>query len=1572
MSNRAEISLSAVDRTRQAFEGAKKNLAQLDGLASSISVRFGTLGAAIATALTGASLKGAVDLGDQLNKLGQRTGVGVEQLSALAYAGKLSDVSIEDLAVAFKNLGNFVVEAAGGNQQAIATFRKLGVEIKDTSGAIRSTDDILGDVAESFSGYEGGAEKAALATALFKKNGESLIPFLNQGRDGLREMRTEAEKLGVVYGRDLAQASENFNDNLTRMEQALNGAKIALLGEFLPGLVRLTNELIAGRKAFGSFFSALYAIGVKTAPFATYEEGAKVAREEVDRLVASLDKIKGKGTPAPVITEGGAALVGPRQRGGAGATKAIEEQLDEARKRLTYFEELIKLEQKAADTSEPKPKTRAPIVGDTGAAERAANRAAGLARKALEDDLRGMEFLQQQERDNLQFQNAALQRLYDAGLTSVQEYYAQRREAADRAVVAQRQIGDQEIQRLAAFKKAASTPEDKAEADTKIGDALRKRAALEREAAQAAAAAADEEGKVTRALQLRVADLDVELQQLAGNDYAAAIQKIVVQTTELRTLLAQSGQGQQRATDFERLATDQAKLVELRRQYSEITTRAAAAEQALQLEAERTGAAQVDTDVATAVIRRKALEELQQLVTKTEALAKASDNPAAGQFLTEIGNAAKRAALDAEPLLLRLKEAGAQAGQRIAQGFEDAIVAGGDLRDVLGSLLQDLERLVLREIVTKPAGEALTKLITDQLVSIGPEKIFGAGTAAADTAAKTAATAAETTRTAALTAATAAETANTAAVTTSAASITAFGTVSTTATSALVTLAGAAGSAASALAAVAASSGTEAGGDVLGAFLNIIGLGNAKGNAFGPSGVVHAFAKGGVFNAPTYFKFAERGRQRDGLMAEAGPEAVMPLAAEGGSSPGVVAHGADGARQVLPLTRGPDGKLGVSLPPELDQADRSDAAAALPEVQAQPAPALPAVELQPAVAVGVGVGGTGGAGGAAGAPGGQGSPGRDAVAVPPLALPPALPRAPVLPAERATAPVPPEAADPIIVGPLQAARLSESEARRPAPDLARARPQRAGEGTGGAPRAFRTAALGALVALSASVSALPLERDAQGLPAQLPPAPALAAPPQPAAATLTRELPAPQQAQPADAAPRLVVDLPAEADRAPALAAVQPRELPAVAAPVDLALPSTGAAPQSPQPGAVGEQPADPARDTLLREIASRSEATRATTERQALVERAVPGTDRSAERSTVRETASLASQSSSDSRIVSASTAVESTSESARIERSTTAALAQAAAPAAAPVAPQDAGKAAGNTAATTATSSDTSTSASTSREVRERILESLASAAVSERDSESTTTSRELASTATETVRDRATPPARDTLRERRLPAAATSQQRRGQVVRAFARGDIFDMPTLFKFAEGGKVRDGVMGEAGPEAVMPLQATGGGGLGVRAQGADGQVQVLPLMRGPDGKLGVQILALDEQASPRGSASRLVAEGGSRTRAFATGGVFGAGPRLTAASSQRLGRTGAEQAAAGNSQGGNTNFNVELVNNLGVKGKVKPERKPNGDFKMVLDAVVDELISDVGNGGRFARAQESMFGVRRAPQLMR
>jgi lambda family phage tail tape measure protein len=71
----------------------------------------------------------------------------------------------------------------------------------------------------------------------------------------------------------------------------------------------------------------------------------------------------------------------------------------------------------------------------------------------------------------------------------------------------------------------------------------------------------------------------------------------------------------------------------------------------------------------------------------------------------------------------------------------------------------------------------------------------------------------------------------------------------------------------------------------------------------------------------------------------------------------------------------------------------------------------------------------------------------------------------------------------------------------------------------------------------------------------------------------------------------------------------------------------------------------------------------------------------------------------------------------------------------------------------------------------------------------------------------------------------------------VMAFAHGGAFTnsivtKPTLFPFAKG----TGLMGEAGPEAIMPLTRTSGGDLGVRAEGFGGAGVVVNIINNANG----------------------------------------------------------------------------------------------------------------------------------------
>ena len=96
---------------------------------------------------------------------------------------------------------------------------------------------------------------------------------------------------------------------------------------------------------------------------------------------------------------------------------------------------------------------------------------------------------------------------------------------------------------------------------------------------------------------------------------------------------------------------------------------------------------------------------------------------------------------------------------------------------------------------------------------------------------------------------------------------------------------------------------------------------------------------------------------------------------------------------------------------------------------------------------------------------------------------------------------------------------------------------------------------------------------------------------------------------------------------------------------------------------------------------------------------------------------------------------------------------------------------------------------------------------------------------------------------------PAAAANGAYFDSGIAAFANGGTFsdsivNSPTLFQFADGGATRNGVMGEAGPEAIMPLK------------------------RGSDGRLGVSIYEGTRKAAGVGAGSAASSSRGDEERA--------------------------------------------------------------------------------------------------------
>jgi hypothetical protein len=180
--------------------------ASLGKFASTIA-GLGALGAAGGIAVVATRLRSAVDMADELNKASQKAGTTVERLSAHCNTpARLADVSSESLTGALAKLSRQMDQAAQGVKGPAAAFDAIGVAVKNADGSLRDSTEVLTDVARVFATLPDGATKTALAIQLFGRAGAELIPLLNSGARRDQGPHGEAEKLGVVMSKELAQA----------------------------------------------------------------------------------------------------------------------------------------------------------------------------------------------------------------------------------------------------------------------------------------------------------------------------------------------------------------------------------------------------------------------------------------------------------------------------------------------------------------------------------------------------------------------------------------------------------------------------------------------------------------------------------------------------------------------------------------------------------------------------------------------------------------------------------------------------------------------------------------------------------------------------------------------------------------------------------------------------------------------------------------------------------------------------------------------------------------------------------------------------------------------------------------------------------------------------------------------------------------------------------------------------------------------------------------------------------------------------------------------------------------------
>ena len=208
-------------------------------LGTAIKESIGAIGAWIKAIIAFAGAMTAVvfsvsKLGDSIDKGSQRMNMSAEQYQKWAYAMELSGSSIEELREGYNQMSGQISQAINGTEESQKAFQRLGVNLKDAQGNLRSTGDIFEDVVVSLQSMDNVTERTALAYKLFGESVSKLNPLLNNNANFLKDVVRTQDALGSQMSGSLVVASAKFQDAITTMKQGWQGFKNVLGETFMP------------------------------------------------------------------------------------------------------------------------------------------------------------------------------------------------------------------------------------------------------------------------------------------------------------------------------------------------------------------------------------------------------------------------------------------------------------------------------------------------------------------------------------------------------------------------------------------------------------------------------------------------------------------------------------------------------------------------------------------------------------------------------------------------------------------------------------------------------------------------------------------------------------------------------------------------------------------------------------------------------------------------------------------------------------------------------------------------------------------------------------------------------------------------------------------------------------------------------------------------------------------------------------------------------------------------------------------------------------------------------------------
>ena len=252
----AFVELSLRDRIGKGLSRASAKLRSFSRGVGALGAGMIGLGAGIMAPLQMAVSKFS-SVGDQLDKTSKRTGVTVEALSELGFAAEQSGAGLEVLERGLFGLSRSYYAASKGSKGAVNefgqvirpsadivdAFAQVGLSMQQLKGM--TPDEQLSAVAEGLSKMTDESKKGAIAQSLFGRQGRQLLPLLNEGAAGIRNLREQARALGLTVSPEAAASAAELTDRMNEMWRVAKMGVFTIGSALAPAVIDVVESVTA-------------------------------------------------------------------------------------------------------------------------------------------------------------------------------------------------------------------------------------------------------------------------------------------------------------------------------------------------------------------------------------------------------------------------------------------------------------------------------------------------------------------------------------------------------------------------------------------------------------------------------------------------------------------------------------------------------------------------------------------------------------------------------------------------------------------------------------------------------------------------------------------------------------------------------------------------------------------------------------------------------------------------------------------------------------------------------------------------------------------------------------------------------------------------------------------------------------------------------------------------------------------------------------------------------------------------------------------------------------------------------